>query len=336
MRRRSSEQPIAWPALTARRAESWRWPGHAGRCRPGTGCGAVAACAGAATTARSDDLEFLAIRRVAPAGPRPPVPASAGWRKQSRLGPGRADCAPSLACRLWTCDVWRGTNAQISPHSSRRYRRGNGRRRHCARGGGYEMWLPTSSATTSSTRVACWHTWSAADSGRIRSTPPPWRDTTRAPRATAGIADRSPAAPGAAGGAGRQGRTRRGANSSPGHPAPARTTARDSAGTAAARAAHRVDRSGHRRALANPRRAARRHRPRLFRRSGAGGARYGRGAADDHSWPPRRHERAIWPRPTEVCRPPPQLTGSRRDSQARASDSQHDEVASRDFRTTRP
>ena len=35
--------------------------------------------AGAATTARSDDLEFLAIRRVAPAGPRPPVPASAGW-----------------------------------------------------------------------------------------------------------------------------------------------------------------------------------------------------------------------------------------------------------------
>ena len=37
------------------------------------------AWAGAATTARSDDLEFLAIRRVAPAGPRPPVPASAGW-----------------------------------------------------------------------------------------------------------------------------------------------------------------------------------------------------------------------------------------------------------------
>jgi hypothetical protein len=70
--------------------------------------------------------------------------------------------------------------------------------------------------------------------------------------------------------------------------------------------------------------------------AGAGqGARYGRGAADDHSWPPRRHERAIWTRPTEVCRPPPQLTGSRRDSQARASDSQHDEVASRDFRTAR-
>ena len=131
------------------------------------------------------------------------------------------------------------------------------------------MWLPTSSATTSSARAACWHAASAADSGRIRSTPPPSPDTTRAPRATAGIADRSPATPGAAGGAGRQGRTRRGADPSPGHPAPARITARDSAGTAAARAAHRVDRSGHRRAPANPRGAARRHRPRLFRRNGA-------------------------------------------------------------------
>ena len=160
-------------------------------------------------------------------------------------------------------------------------------------------------------RAACWHAWSAADSGRIRSTPPSWGIRHVHPRATAGIADRSPATPEAAGGAGRQGCTRRGADSSPRHPAPARTTARDSAGTAAARAAHRVDRSGHRRALANPRRAARRHRPRLFRRSGAGSARYGRGAADDHSWPPRRHERAIWPRPTEICRPPPpQLTGS--------------------------
>src|ERR1700759_1226693 len=45
-------------------------------------------------------------------------------------------------------------------------------------------------------------------SGRIRSTPLPWPDTTRAPGATAGVADGSPAALRAAGGAGRPGCTR--------------------------------------------------------------------------------------------------------------------------------
>jgi hypothetical protein len=47
------------------------------------------AWAGAATTARSDDLEFLAIRRVAPAGPRrPSLPLQGGPQAESVRAPG--------------------------------------------------------------------------------------------------------------------------------------------------------------------------------------------------------------------------------------------------------
>ena len=46
----------------------------------------------------------------------------------------------------------------------------------------------------------------------------------------------------------------------------------------------------------------------LFRRSGATGARYGRGAADDHRWPTRCGRRTIWPGPSQARGPHRRLT----------------------------
>jgi ABC-type branched-subunit amino acid transport system ATPase component len=98
------------------------------------------------------------------------------------------------------------------------------------------------------------------------------------------VADRAPGSSAAARGAGLQGRTDRGTHPPPGHPARARTTARHTVRTTAARAADRPDRPGHRRVLADPRPPAGRHRPRLFRRTRAGGLGDGRGPADGHVW----------------------------------------------------
>jgi Mycothiol maleylpyruvate isomerase N-terminal domain len=123
------------------------------------------------------------------------------------------------------------------------------------------------------------------------------------PRAVAGVADRSPATAGPARGAGRQGRAGRGDHSSPGHPARARTAARHTARTAAACAAVRPDRSGHRRVLAYPRCAADRHRSQLVRRIGTRRAGCGGGAVDGHGWSARCGGRAVWSGPTKARGP---------------------------------
>ena len=200
------------------------------------------AWAGAATTVRSDDLEFLAIRRVTPAGPRPPVPASAGWPQaesvRARARRLRAFASlPIVDVRRLAWDERADFAAFLATLSPQQWQAPT----LCARRRVRDVVPHVISYDELDARGLLAHAVPAGSGQRRR----PSRIRHAHPRATAGIADRSPATPGAAGGAGGQGRTRRAGNSSPGHPARARTTARDSAGTVAARAAYRVDRSGH-------------------------------------------------------------------------------------------
>ena len=106
-----------------------------------------------------------------PAGPR----AAAGLR---------VSCARSRACRLWTCSGRPGTNGRISPLLLRRCRRGNGRRRRCARSGECDDVVA---------HVISYDELDAAPAGprgpgpipaRTGSTPPHQRDMTRAPRSS--------------------------------------------------------------------------------------------------------------------------------------------------------
>jgi hypothetical protein len=165
----------------------------------------------------------------------------------------------------------------------------------------------TSSATTTWARAACSRSPPAAGSGSARSTPPRWQDTTRAAQSSYCPCWPITCSPGAARRAGRPGRPGRGAHPPPGHPARARPAARHPGRAADAGPAHRADRPGHRRAVADPRAAAGRHRPPLFRRRRPGGARPGGGAADGHRRPAWRGGRAVRPGPARARTPHRQL-----------------------------